>query len=148
MGRKKGSKNKEIKQKQTQKQIVNVNINQPEKKKRKPREKKPKKEIINKEIIKIGEKNLINYGSSSQGKPSDNLNYSSPPIIAQVIPAISTDSNILLPPNNTNIESVLQDMKNKMDKLMKPEKKLIDSGAEEVLKMEPTIPKKIKFTTR
>ena len=32
-----------------------------------------------------------------------------------------------------------------MDKLMKPEKKLIDSGAEEVLKMEPTIPKKLNL---
>ena len=138
MSRTKGSKNKVIKQKQTQKQVVNVNINQPEKKKRKPRTKKPKPE---QQIIKVvNDKPLINYGDASIGKPSDNLYYSRQPTVVQVIPSI--ESSALLPPNDTPIEKVLQNMKIKTEKLIKKDKKLTDSGTEEILNLEPSIPKK------
>ena len=138
MSRTKGSKNKVIKQKQTQKQVVNVNINQPEKKKRKPRTKKPKPEP---QIIKVvNDKPLINYGDASIGKPSDNLYYSRQPTVVQVIPSI--ESSALLPPNDTPIEKVLQNMKIKTEKLIKKDKKLTDSGTEEILNLEPSIPKK------
>ena len=118
----------DIKQKQTQKQIVNVNINQSKTTKRKTRTTKPK----------APQTPLIyTYGSPSLGKPSDNLYYSRPPVIAQIIPAMGGDSSSILPPNNTSIENILQSIKNKTDKLMKPSKKLIDSGTQEIFNMEP-----------
>ena len=92
----KTSKN-DIKQKQTQKQIVNVNINQTKKTtKRKPREinKPPQKQII------------YQHGEPSLGRPSDNLLYNRPPVIAQAIPAMGGDTNSLMPPNNSSIETI------------------------------------------
>ena len=124
----KTSKN-EIKQKQSQKQIVNVNINQTKKAttKRKPREqnKPPQKQVI------------YQYGSPSVGRPSDNLYYNGPPVIAQVIPPMGGETRSLLPPNNTNIENILKSMKEKTDKIMRPSKKLVDSGTQEIFNMEP-----------
>jgi hypothetical protein len=124
----KTSKN-DIKQKQTQKQIVNVNINQTKKTttKRKPREnnKPPQKQII------------YQHGEPSLGRPSDNLLYNRPPVIAQVIPAMGGDTNALMPPNNTSIETILKTMKDKTDRIMRPTKKLVDSGTQEIFNMEP-----------
>ncbi len=124
----KTSKN-EIKQKQSQKQIVNVNINQTKKttNKRKPREKNkpPQKQI------------LYQYGSPLVGRPGDNLYYNSPPTVAQIIPAMGGETSSLIPPNNTSIENVLKSIKEKTDKIMRPQKKLIDSGTQEIFNMEP-----------
>jgi len=124
----KTSKN-DIKQKQTQKQIVNVNINQTKKTttKRKPREqnKPPQKQI------------LYQYGSPLVGRPGDNLYYNSPPTVAQIIPAMGGETSSLIPPNNTSIENVLKSIKEKTDKIMRPQKKLIDSGTQEIFNMEP-----------
>ena len=124
----KTSKN-DIKQKQTQKQIVNVNINQTKKTttKRKPREqnKPPQKQI------------LYQYGTPSIGKPGDNLYYNSPPTVAQIIPSMVGETSSLLPPNNTSIENILKSMKEKTDKIMRPQKKLVDSGTQEIFNMEP-----------
>ena len=139
MGRTKGSKNKVIKQKQTQKQIVNVNINQPEKKKRKPRTKK-----TSSTPVIYTSNDVLKYGQSSLGKPSDSLYYSRPPIVAQAIPAMAGESNILLPPNDTNIERVLQEMKIKTEKLIKPIKKMTDSSTQEILNIEPTTKLELK----
>ena len=124
----KTSKN-DIKEKQTQKQIVNVNINQTKKTttKRKPREnnKPPQKQII------------YQHGEPSLGRPSDNLLYNRPPVIAQVIPAMGGDTNALMPPNNTSIETILKAMKDKTDRIMRPTKKLVDSGTQEIFNIEP-----------
>ena len=118
-----------IKQKQTQKQIVNVNINQTKKPstRRKPREnnKPPQNPVI------------YQYGESSTGRPSDNLLYNRPPVIAQIIPAMGGDTNALMPPNNTSIETILKAMKEKTDRIMRPTKKLVDSGTQEKFNMEP-----------
>ena len=124
----KSSKN-DIKQKQTQKQIVNVNINQSKTtKKRKPSEnKKPRKQIIFDS----------SYGQPTLGNPSNNLYYNSPPVIAQVIPPFGGQTNSLLPPNNSSIENILKSIKDKTDKLMRPSKKLVDSGTNEIFNMEP-----------
>jgi len=123
----KTSKN-DIKQKQTQKQIVNVNINQTKKTttKRKPREqnKPPQKQI------------LYQYGSPLVGRPGDNLYYNSPPTVAQIIPAMGGETSSLIPPNNTSIENVLKSIKEKTDKIMRPQKKLIDSGTQEIFNMD------------
>jgi len=117
-----------IKQKQTQKQIVNVNINQTKKTttKRKPREqnKPPQKQI------------LYQYGSPLVGRPGDNLYYNSPPTVAQIIPAMGGETSSLIPPNNTSIENVLKSIKEKTDKIMRPQKKLIDSGTQEIFNMD------------
>jgi hypothetical protein len=123
----KTSKN-DIKQKQTQKQIVNVNINQTKKTttKRKPRENKPPQKQV-----------IYQYGEPSVGRPSDNLLYNRPPVIAQVIPAMGGDTNALMPPNNTSIETILKAMKDKTDRIMRPTKKLVDSGTQEIFNMEP-----------
>ena len=121
-------KKNEIKQKQTQKQIVNVNINQSKTtKKRKPREnnKPPQRPIIDQ------------YGEPSLGRPSDNLYYARPPQIAQIIPAMGGETSSLLPPNNTSIENILKSMKDKTDRIMRPTKKLVDSGTQEIFNMEP-----------
>ena len=126
----KSSKN-DIKQKQTQKQIVNVNINQSKTtKKRKPSENKkaPRKQIIFDS----------SYGQPTLGNPSNNLYYNSPPVIAQVIPPFGGQTNSLLPPNNSSIENILKSIKDKTDKLMRPSKKLIDSGTQEIFNMEPS----------
>ena len=120
-------KKNEIKQKQTQKQIVNVNINQSKTtKKRKPREnnKPPQRPII------------YQYGEPSLGRPSDNLYYARPPQIAQIIPAMGGETSSLLPPNNTSIENILKSMKDKTDRIMRPTKKLVDSGTQEIFNME------------
>jgi hypothetical protein len=125
----KSSKN-DIKQKQSQKQIVNVNINQSKTtKKRKPSENKkpPRKQIIYDS----------SYGQPSLGNPSNNLYYNSPPVIAQLIPPLGGQTNALLPPNNSSIENILKTIKDKTDKLMKPSKKLVDSGTQEIFNMEP-----------
>ena len=125
----KSSKN-DIKQKQTQKQIVNVNINQSKTtKKRKPSENKkaPRKQIIFDS----------SYGQPTLGNPSNNLYYNSPPVIAQVIPPFGGQTNSLLPPNNSSIENILKSIKDKTDKLMRPSKKLVDSGTNEIFNMEP-----------
>jgi hypothetical protein len=47
------------------------------------------------------------------------------------------DTNALMPPNNTSIETILKAMKDKTDKIMRPTKKLIDSGTQEIFNMEP-----------
>ena len=124
----KTSKN-DIKQKQTQKQIVNVNINQtknaPAKRKPRAKNKLPQKQI------------LYQYGTTSTGRPSDNLFYNSPPTIAQIIPSMGGETSSLLPPNNTSIENILKAMKEKTDKIMRPAKKLVDSGTQEIFNMEP-----------
>ena len=125
----KSSKN-DIKQKQTQKQIVNVNINQSKTtKKRKSSENKkpPRKQIIYDS----------SYGQPSLGNPSNNLYYNSPPVIAQVIPPFGGQTNSLLPPNNSSIENILKSIKDKTDKLMRPTKKLVDTGTQEIFNMEP-----------
>jgi hypothetical protein len=119
----------DIKQKQTHKQIVYVNINQTKKTttKRKPREKtKPPQNPI-----------IYQYGGPSVGRPIDNLLYNRPPVIAQIVPAMGGDTNALMPPNNTNIETILKAMKDKTDRIMKPTKKLVDSGTQEIFNMEP-----------
>lgn len=122
------TKKNEIKQKQTQKQVVNVNINQPKttnKKSRKSNPKSPQRPII------------YSYGQPSMGNPSDNLIYSRPPQIAQIIPAMGGETSSLLPPNNTNTENILKAMKDKTNKIMKPTKTLTDSGTNEIFNMEP-----------
>jgi hypothetical protein len=121
-------KNNQIKQKQTQKQVVNVNINQAKTTKQKPRKTKPKPPQT--PII-------YKYGQPSTGNPSDNLYYNRPPVIAQIIPAMGGETSSLLPPNNTSIENILQIMKNKTDKIMKPTKKLVETGTQEIFNMEP-----------
>ena len=47
------------------------------------------------------------------------------------------ETHSLLPPNNTNIENILKSMKEKTDKIMRPSKKLVDSGTQEIFNMEP-----------
>ena len=47
------------------------------------------------------------------------------------------ETSSLLPPNNTSIENILQIMKNKTDKIMKPTKKLVETGTQELFNMEP-----------
>ena len=47
------------------------------------------------------------------------------------------DTNALMPPNNTSIETILKAMKDKTDKIMRPTKKLVDSGTQEIFNMEP-----------
>ena len=126
----KTTKKNDIKQKQTQKQVVNVNINQPTKtKKRKSNENKKPKPPQTPIIYK--------YGEPSIGNPSNNLYYSRPPIIAQVIPAMGSETNTLMPPNNTNIENILQGIKDKTKKIMKPMKKLTETGTTEIFNIEP-----------
>ena len=106
-----------------------MNINQTKKTttKRKPREqnKPPQKQI------------LYQYGSPLVGRPGDNLYYNSPPTVAQIIPAMGGETSSLIPPNNTSIENVLKSIKEKTDKIMRPQKKLIDSGTQEIFNMEP-----------
>ena len=121
-------KKNDIKQKQSQKQVVNVNINQAKTTKQKPRKTKPKPPQT--PII-------YKYGQPSTGNPSDNLYYNRPPVIAQIIPAMGGETSSLLPPNNTSIENILQIMKNKTDKIMKPTKKLVETGTQELFNMEP-----------
>ena len=41
---------------------------------------------------------------------------------------MGSDSNYLMPPNDTNIENILKSIKEKTSKLNKPIKKLNDSG--------------------
>ena len=130
----KTTKKNELKQKQSQKQIVNVNINQTKPTtKRKPREnnKPPQRPIV------------YQYWEPSIGKPSDNLFYNRPPQVVQVIPAMGGETSSLLPPNNTNIENILKAMKDKTEKIMKPSKKLVDSGTQDIFNMEPK--KKLEF---
>ena len=43
------------------------------------------------------------------------------------------ETRSLLPPNNTNIENILKSMKEKTDKIMRPSKKLVDSGTQRYL---------------
>ena len=126
----KTTKKNDIKQKQTQKQVVNVNINQPTKtKKRKSNENKKPKPPQTPIIYK--------YGEPSIGNPSNNLYYNRPPVIAQVIPAMGSETNTLMPPNNTNIENILQGIKDKTKKIMKPMKKLTETGTTEIFNIEP-----------
>ena len=131
MPRTKGSKNKVNVQKQKQTQIVNVNINQEKKvTKRKPRAKKdskPKTPII------------YQYGEPVLGKPSDNLLYNSPPVIAQVIPQIGRESQAILPPKDTGVESILSQIKNKTERIVQSGKSKIlsDTGSSEILNIEP-----------
>ena len=47
------------------------------------------------------------------------------------------DTNALMPPNNTSIETILKAMKEKTDRIMRPTKKLVDSGTQEIFNMEP-----------
>ena len=47
------------------------------------------------------------------------------------------ETSSLLPPNNTSIDKILQIMKNKTDKIMKPTKKLVETGTQELFNMEP-----------
>jgi hypothetical protein len=47
------------------------------------------------------------------------------------------ETHSLLPPNNTSIENILKSMKEKTDKIMRPSKKLVDSGTQEIFNMEP-----------
>jgi hypothetical protein len=58
-------------------------------------------------------------------------------VIAQVIPAMGGDTHALMPPNNTSIKTNLKAMKNKTDRIMRPTKKLVDSGRQEIFNMEP-----------
>ena len=91
-------KSKVIKQKQSQKQIVNVNINQA---------KTTKKTKTTKKKNNQPQTPLIyTYGQPSLGNPSDNLIYSRPPVIAQIIPAMGSETAGITPPNNTNISGV------------------------------------------
>ena len=131
MPRTKGSKNK-LKQTQKQSQVVNVNITQEKKVvKRKPRTKKQSKEPPI----------LYNVGEPFTGRPSDNSLYTRPPIIAQVIPQIGRDSQALLPPNDTGVESVLANIRNKTEKLLQKQvkSKLTDTGSNELFNIPPTI---------
>jgi hypothetical protein len=124
-------KSKDIKQKQnqTQKQTVNVNINQT-KTTKKTKTSRKKNNLPQTPVI-------YNYGQSSVGNPSDNLLYNRPPVIAQVIPAMGGDTNALMPPSNTSIETILKAMKEKTDRIMRPSKKLTDSGTQDIFNMEP-----------
>jgi hypothetical protein len=129
MPRKSKTSKNDIKQKQSQKQIVNVNINQTKEttNKRKPREQnKPSQKQI-----------LYQYGSPIVDRPGDNLYFNSPPTVAQIIPSMGGETSSLLPPNNTSIENILKSMKEKTDKIMRPQKKLVDSGAQDIFNMEP-----------
>ena len=132
MGRKTGSKNK-LKQTQKQSQVVNVNINQEKKVvKRKPRTKKPSKEPPT----------LYEVGEPLSGRPSDNSLYTRPPIIAQVIPQIGRDSQSLLPPKDTGVESELANIRNKTENILEKQKvksKLTDTGSNEILNIPPKI---------
>ena len=47
------------------------------------------------------------------------------------------ETSSLLPPNNTSIENILKSMKDKTDRIMRPTKKLVDSGTQEIFNMEP-----------
>jgi hypothetical protein len=47
------------------------------------------------------------------------------------------DTHALMPPNNTRIETIFKAMKDKTDKIMRPTKKLVDSGSQEIFNMEP-----------
>jgi len=136
MPRTKGSKNK-LKQTQKQSQVVNVNITQEKKVvKRKPRAKKPSKEPPI----------LYDIGEPSLGRPSDNSLYTRPPIVAQVIPQIGRDSQALLPPKDTGVESVLANIRNKTENILEKQKvksKLTDTGSNEILNIPPKI-KEIK----
>ena len=132
MGRKIGSKNK-LKQTQKQSQVVNVNITQEKKVvKRKPRTKKPSKEPPT----------LYEVGEPLSGRPSDNSLYTRPPIIAQVIPQIGRDSQALLPPKDTGVESVLANIRNRTENILEKQKvksKLTDTGSNEILNIPPKI---------
>ena len=122
------SRKAKIKQKQTQKQVINIDINQPKTTNKKPRKSNPKSP--QRPII-------YSYGQPSMGNPSDNLIYSRPPQIAQIIPAMGGETSSLLPPNNTNTENILKAIKDKTNKIMKPTKTLTDSGTNEIFNMEP-----------
>ena len=50
---------------------------------------------------------------------------------------MGSDSNRLMPPNDTNIENILNSIKEKTSKLTKPMKKLTDSGTQDIFNMEP-----------
>jgi len=138
MPRTKGSKNKINVQKQKQSQIVNVNINQGKEKKVVKRKPRAKKQPIQPPII-------YDIGMPSPGKPTDNSIYLRPPIIGQVIPQIGRDSQAILPPNDTNVESVLAKIKNKTSEVetKRKNKILSDTGINEIL----NIPSKRKVLT-
>ena len=54
-----------------------------------------------------------------------------------MIPAMGSDSNRLMPPNDTNIENILNSIKEKTSKLTKPIQKLTDSGKQNIFNIEP-----------
>ena len=53
-----------------------------------------------------------------------------------MIPAMGSETAGILPPNNTNIENILNSIKEKTNKLTKPTKKLTDTGIQDIFNME------------